>query len=212
MLQATFNDQLRSPELHDPNRRRNSVLIFYGTGVSMWHYYPFLRQFSLEDLQEFYALYGISGGASALWCYGLSLMKLFDASQIINFDSELRSLNTGTVIHRIFRLLMNRYVYDTNKLAQRIESFASPSAQRIKFSDYPLKNFTVIGFDPVNQEPLFFNARSHPDLKMGDVMASLSCPRNLWRQRLCKPILYDGFGSLRWIWDFRSGLRWKKGT
>src|SRR5579859_6233049 len=46
-----------------PEARANTVLVLSGTGVNMWHYYQFLRQFSLQALSEFSHIYGISGGA-----------------------------------------------------------------------------------------------------------------------------------------------------
>ena len=185
--------QLILPKLHEKKQREKSVLIFYGTGVNAWHYYPFLRQFSLQDLQDFRAIYGISGGAVCLWYYGLSFLGLFDSKRISRFDGELRSLNEKIIFLRLFQFIANRYVYDTSRLARQIESFACPEASAIQFAEYPLSNFTAIGYDDVNKCPLFLNAKSHPRLPMGDVMASLAFPRQIFGRKLCSPIFYSGF-------------------
>ena len=181
------------PELQEKVRREKSVLIFYGTGVSIWHYYPFLQQFSLRQLQDFRAIYGISGGAVCLWFYVFSLVGLFDDRRISMFDVEIRSLNDEALLHRLSKFIANQYVYDPTRLIHRIESFACPKARTIQFSEYPLSNFTAIGYDDINSRPIFLNAESHPRLPMVDAMASLSLPSNIFGRKLCKPIAYGGF-------------------
>ncbi len=181
-------------ELQDDSQRAESILILYGTGISMWQYYPFLRHFSLAQLQTFRHIYGVSGGAACLWYYGLEKIGLFSSDRIADFDFKLRSLNDCSLLRRSLRLLCNRYVYDTHRLADTIESFASTEARQLPFSRYPLKNFTAIGFDHVNRVPIYLNAESHPDLCMGDAMSSLAFPQKVLGRKLCKPINFPGFG------------------
>jgi hypothetical protein len=180
------------PELQDASHRRNSVLMLYGTGVSMWQYYPFLRQFTLSQLETFDHIYGISGGAACLWYYVLSHIGLFHEDKINTFDSELRSLNEISLVRRIGRLIGNKYVYETSELARGIERFASPEARRLRFADFPLSNFTAIGFDYVKGAPVYLNRVSYPDLAMGDAMSALSFPRIAFGRKLCRPIEFAG--------------------
>ncbi len=195
-------------QLSTPHARAESVLVLGGTGTSMWTYYPILKAFSLAELSEFSGIFGISGGAASLWYYVLRLMGLFKDSDIANYEPAIRTLNNGTIFHRLWKLGANSYIYDTQQLADGIETFAGASARNLLFSEFPLKNFTAVGHDHINDTLILLSSKSTPSLCMGDAMASLSAPQVIAGRRLFRPMSFDGFG----ITDFDfSGLdlRWE---
>src|SRR5262245_48122302 len=77
-------------QLRSQDSRERSVLVFRGTGVNAWHYYPFLRHFSLQELSQFAAIYGVSGGAAIVWFYTLAQSGLFDEATGLDFDRIIR--------------------------------------------------------------------------------------------------------------------------
>ncbi len=63
--------------LQEPKDRQSVVLVFAGTGINFWTYYPILQEFSLPDIRDFAGVYGISGGAGSAWIYGATSMIYF---------------------------------------------------------------------------------------------------------------------------------------
>lgn len=183
-----------APELLQTDVRQKSVLLLDGTGVSMWHYLAFLRQFSLQDLSEFAGIYGISGGAASSFIYGLSFTPLFDETRLDEYDQHLRAINKRSLPLRCWKLLSNDWIYDTQDLADSVVAFTSPEARNLTFREFPLQNYTVVGFDDVNSRPILVNSSTHPEVRMVDALASVSLPRRAFGRRLCRPIPFDGFG------------------
>jgi hypothetical protein len=201
-----MNTEAVSGILNSPCARTRSVLVFSGTGFSMWKYLPFLQQFSLSQLSEFRHIYGISGGASCLWYYVLSQMGLFDTVKIKSYESAMRTLNKDSILQRLWKLTTNSFIYETQELADGIENFASTRARHLTFSEFPLTNFTAVGHDYVQNSVQYLNQQTAPNLNMADAMAALSSPRLIRNRRFCNPIHFDNFN----ISDFDfagSGLR-----
>ena len=174
--------------------RKASILVLGGTGISMWTYYPFLRHFSLSELAEFSAIYGISGGAACLWYYGLQQIGLFEDTHIVDYEPAIRTLNNGTVCGRLWGLMRNSYIYETQRLADGIEKLASPKGRHLTFSEFPLANFTAAAHDYINHRLILLNRTATPTLSMGDAMASVSAPRVLFGRRFSRPIRFAKFG------------------
>lgn len=189
-----LNPECLAQQLTSAESRADSLLVFGGTGVNLWVYYPFLRQFSLDQLSEFRGIYGISGGASCVWYYVLEQMGLFDSASIANYESALRTLNRGSVFSRLWGLIRNTYIYQTRYLADGIEQLACPTARRLKFSEFALKNFYAVAYDFINNSLLLLNNSTSPMLQMGDAMASLAAPERIGGRRFGKPLSFDGFG------------------
>ncbi len=80
-------------ELREKECRSRSAVFFYESGINIWQYYDFLRHFTLDELRDFRAIYGTSGGALCVWYYTLALRGIFDSSRVKTFDRELRRLN-----------------------------------------------------------------------------------------------------------------------
>ena len=77
-------------ELAQRDRRREAVLVFRGTGFNIWHYLPFLRNFSLNELSEFQALYAVSGASLLLWLYCLIERGTITDSVAAEYDTVMR--------------------------------------------------------------------------------------------------------------------------
>lgn len=195
---SEFYERLKCKE-----QRQEITLVFAGTGVNFWHYYPFLKQFSLEELSDFKNIYCISGGAVVVWCYCLSHLGLFDEQSIFRYDYYLRRLNHNTVFGRLIKLIGNHYLYDTKELASQIDKFACKKARELTFDDFVLKNFTCLAHDDLNNKLLYLNAHTFPKLNMGDALSSLTFPRKVFGRNLCRPIDF----STLYISDFEFADR-----
>lgn len=111
--------------------RQNIVLIFYGTGVNFWHYFPFLRHFRLSELQEFRRIYGMSGASGAIWLYSLEQMGMLKEDKVRSADLLLKKhMNKKNLFGRLYSIAIGRYVYRTADLLNFISEMITEDASK----------------------------------------------------------------------------------
>ena len=79
------------PNLSSSKNRTATVIVFGGTGLNFWHYFPIAQQFTVTELKEFAAIYGISGGAGPVWLRYLDDAGFFRKDLLNQFDQLIRS-------------------------------------------------------------------------------------------------------------------------
>jgi hypothetical protein len=131
--------------LEEEEARRQTVLWLRGTGINAWHYYGFLRHFSLEQLGQFRRIICVSGGAAVFWIYVLSLMNHFDEMLIDRYDETLRCvMNRNGILHRTVRVLSLRSPYLASQQLALLAELVSKEAFAWTWGQFPLKNFRVL--------------------------------------------------------------------
>jgi len=160
--------------------RKRSVLVFRGTGLNAWHYYSFLKNFSLSELSEFAAIYGVSGGAAIVWFYVLAQCSLFDDAVGRNFDRIIRStMNAPGLLARLRRIARRQMPYNDEDISRFLSSLPAESARNLTFAESPLRNLTVVAHDKRNDELLLLDAQTHPNSRVLDVLSQAGTPREL---------------------------------
>jgi hypothetical protein len=160
--------------------RQRSVLVFRGTGLNAWHYYSFLKNFSLAELSEFAAIYGVSGGAAIVWFYVLAQCAMFDEASGRDFDRIIRTtMNAPGVWARLRRIVHRKLPYNEEDIGRFLSSLPAREARNLTFADSALRNFTVVAHDKRNDELLLLDAHTHPDSRILDVLSQAGTPREL---------------------------------
>ena len=160
--------------------RKRSVLVFRGTGLNAWHYYSFLKNFSLSELSEFAAIYGVSGGAAIVWFYVLAQCSLFDDAAGRNFDRIIRStMNAAGLRARLRRIVRRQLPYNEEDICRFLSSLPAKKARNLTLAESALRNFTVVAHDKRNDELLLLTAHTHPDSRMLDVLSQAGTPSGL---------------------------------
>jgi hypothetical protein len=160
--------------------RERSVLVFRGTGLNAWHYYSFLKNFSLSELSEFAAIYGVSGGAAIVWFYVLAQCGLFDDAAGKNFDRIIRStMNASGLGARMRRVVRQQLPYDEEDVARFLSSLPATEARNLTFAESKLPNFKVVAHDKRSDSLLLINAHTHPKARVLDVLSQAGTPRTL---------------------------------
>jgi len=160
--------------------RERSVLVFRGTGLNAWHYYSFLKNFSLSELSEFAAIYGVSGGAAIVWFYVLAQRSLFDDTAGRNFDRIIRStMNAPGLRARLQRIARRQLPYNEEDIGRFLSSLPAKEARNLTFAASALPNFTVVAHEQRNDELLLLDAHTHPEARMLDVLSQAGTPREI---------------------------------
>ena len=160
--------------------RERSVLVFRGTGLNAWHYYSFLKNFSLSELSEFAAIYGVSGGAAIVWFYVLAQCGLFHDAKGKNFDRIIRStMNAAGLRARLRRVIRQQLPYDEEDIARFLSSLPAKEARNLTFAESRLPNFTVVAHDKQKDSLLLIDAHTHPRVRVLDVLSQAGTPRTV---------------------------------
>jgi len=158
--------------------RKRSVLVFRGTGLNAWHYYSFLKNFSLAELSEFAAIYGVSGGAAIVWFYVLAQCSLFDDAAGRNFDRIIRrTMNASGLRARLRRIARRQLPYNEEDIGRFLSSLPAQNARNLTFAESPLSNFSVVAHDKRNDALLLLDAQTHPHARVLDVLSQAGTPR-----------------------------------
>jgi hypothetical protein len=166
--------------LRSRDGRERSVLVFRGTGLNAWHYYSFLKNFSLSELSEFAAIYGVSGGAAIVWFYVLAQRGLFDDAKGTNFDQIIRStMNASGVRARLQRIVRRQLPYNEEDVGRFLASLPAKEARNLTFAEGVLPNLTVVAHDKLNDRLLLIDAHTHPKANVLDVLSQAGTPRTL---------------------------------
>jgi hypothetical protein len=180
-------------ELRSRSGRENAVLVLRGTGLNCWHYYPWLRQFEPEELAEFRAIYGISGGAVVLWFYCMACEGHFDPALVPRFDRLMRRLmNRYDPVQRVRRMLSGSYPYDMEDGYRILTRLVSPKALEQTFHDFSLRNFSVVGYDERSERLLLLNAETAPQFALSRVLSYVVTTSIAWGRPFCARPEYHG--------------------
>lgn len=177
--------------------RQRSVLILRGTGLNAWHYYPFLRAFSIQDLLDFRAIYGVSGGAPVFWMHLLGHDGLFREPTTIDYDEHLRrQMNRQGLWNRLLRVVKGRFPYTwTDNLAVLQAFLPEPALTHcLKDLAVPLR---VVAHDADRDRLCLIDHTTHPNLPVARLVCAAGAPRS----EASTPIWEDAGQSLT-ISDF----------
>jgi len=167
--------------------RKNTVLIFGATGINFWYYYPLVRQFSLEELKEFKAVYGISGGAASYWLYCLARRNHSYEDRVSQFDILMRQkLNRYGIIKKLGRLIKNEYIYSGSDLLSLMSEFVSPEAMEYTFHDFEMENYHVLGHDFHSNQLIVFSRENTPGIPIAHAIAGSVFPRRIGNKMFCR--------------------------
>jgi len=170
----------------DPVARQNTVLIVSGTGTNAWHPYGFLRRFSLQELRELKAIFGISGGSCTYYARIMEALGLFNDKRIALFDEIWRRhLNRKGVLGKIISPITGQPVFFTQDLHRAMDELFG-HATEIQFEDRAFSNFHCV-LHRLDRDELFIaDAASTPDLSVAYVSASGGFPRKVGKLNLCE--------------------------
>jgi hypothetical protein len=179
-------------QLRSQDSREQSVLVFRGTGVNAWHYYPFLRHFSLQELSQFAAIYGVSGGAAIVWFYTLAQSGLFDEAAGLDFDRIIRkTMNERGPLARFARLARRQFPYSDEDVERFLAALPAGPAREHTLADVRLPNFAVVAHDKRNDGLVILDRRSHPQARVLDVLARAGTPSDAAPHAASAPAVSD---------------------
>jgi hypothetical protein len=174
--QATASELVA--RLRSRDWRRRSVIVFRGTGVNAWHYYPFLRNFALDDMADFAAIYGMSGGAAMVWFHVLALTGSFDDAVHREFDRIIRgTMNARGFAARLSRLVHGRFPYEVEDVARFLGALPDEAARRQTLAEVPLANFSLVAHDLAADRLVIIDGRTHPHERVIDMLARGGTPQ-----------------------------------
>ncbi len=180
-------------ELQARSGRENAVLVFRGTGLNIWHYYSWLRQFEPEELADFRAIYGVSGGAVVFWFYCMARLGHFDTKAVTRFERLMRrGMNHQDPLRRLCRMMSGSYPYNMEDGYRIMTQLVSPQALQITFRDFALRNFSVVGYDERSNRLLLLNAETAPQLALSRVLSYVVTTSSAWGRPFCARPEYHG--------------------
>jgi hypothetical protein len=177
--------------------RQKTVLILSGTGTNAWHHYGFLKNFSLEDFNQFQAILGISGGACVFFARVMEELGYFGDEGIKKYDSLWRKrLNRYGLVKKLLRARSGDYLFHTKDLHLAMRELFGQGMD-LTFADFPVKNFKCIthredaGGGGIGDLYIADRTNSGP-LPVGEVAASGGFPRRIGKVNFCESELVGG--------------------
>jgi hypothetical protein len=177
--------------------RQKTVLILSGTGTNAWHHYGFLKNFSLEDFNQFQAILGISGGACVFFVRIMEELGYFGDEGIKKYDSVWRRrLNRYGLVEKLLRARRGNYLFHTRDLHLAMRELFGQGMD-LTFADFPVRNFKCVthredaGGDGIGDLYIADRTNSGP-LPVGEVAASGGFPRRIGKMNLCESELVHG--------------------
>jgi hypothetical protein len=185
-----MKDDLR--RLFSRESRQDTVLVIRGTGLNFWHYFPLLRQFTLEDLREFRGIYAVSGGAAAIWFYCLAQEQLLMVDGTA-YDRLLRKImNRYRLFPRMWKYLRNQYTYFAEDNLTLIKHMVAPEAMTQTLSQLPLRNLVIVAHDEQQGRQLLLRPDTHPEFGMAEVISRIGTRSAVGGKKLCARTEYCG--------------------
>jgi hypothetical protein len=201
-------------ELAKRDQRRESVLVFRGTGFNIWHYFPFLRNFSLTELSEFQALYAISGASLLLWLYCLMERGIITTSVAAQYDVVMRKSPRYGLLRRTARLVAGQHPYSAGEFMNVLRGLAPAPASEETLAQLPLERLSFVAQDESCKELLVLNQQCFPSLSIGEVISRVVTWSNIFGRPFCYRTPYCGmligdfdFADKRVKNQFREYLR-----
>jgi hypothetical protein len=180
-------------ELKEEERRRDSVLVFRGTGFNIWHYLPFLRNFSLKELSQFRALYVVSGASLLLWLFCLIEQGIIAESVASHYDEAMRrGLNRYGLLRCSVRLLAGQYPYVAADFIPVFRELAPPSACEQTLGDLPLDRLRFVAQEESRRELLILMAREFPAFSVAEVISRAVAWGETFERPFCHRTPYNG--------------------
>lgn len=173
-----------------PVERQKTVLILSGTGTNPWHHYGFLKNFSLEDFNQFQAILGISGGACVFFARVMEELGYFGDEGIKKYDSLWRKrLNRYGLVEKVLRARRGEYLFHTSDLHLAMRELFGQGME-LTFADFPVRNFKCITHREdagggLGELYIADRTNSGP-LAVGEVAASGGFPRRVGKLNLCE--------------------------
>lgn len=201
-------------ELGQKDHRRLAVLVFRGTGFNIWHYLPFLRNFSLQELSEFRALYAISGASLLLWLYCLMERGMITGSVASEYDEVMRRSPRYGLLRRTARILRGRYPYSAEEFMRVLRGLAPAHACDETLGQLPLERLNFVAQDESRKQLLVLNAECFPSFSVGEVISRVVTWSSIFGRPFCYRTPYHGmliadfdFADVRVKNQFREYLR-----
>ena len=180
-------------ELKQEHRRRESVLVFRGTGFNIWQYLPFLRNFSLAELSQFQAVYAVSGASLLLWLYCLMEQGQIADSVADEYDAAMRqSLNRYGLLRRACRILAGRYPYSAEDFLKVFQRLAPPPASDQTLEQLPIVALRVVAQEESRRQLLVFGADRFHSFSMGEVISRAVTWGAMFGRPFCRRTPYHG--------------------
>ena len=202
MLTRATTTKEYAARLNSPEWRERSVLVFRGTGLNAWHYYPFLKNFSLAELNQFAAIYGMSGGAAMVWFYNLMQRGFFDEAARTNFDQVIRStMNAAGFRLRMKRVIRRQLPYNEEDTFRFLSALSLTHARNLTFAESELPGFTVVAHDKRSDRLLLIHEDTHPQANVLSVLSQAGTPRAVDRATTRHPAASPAISDF----DFASG-------
>ena len=201
-------------ELGQKDQRRQAVLVFRGTGFNIWHYLPFLRNFSLKELSDFRALYAVSGASLLLWLYCLMERGMITGSVAAEYDAVMRRSPRYGLLRRTVRVLVGRYPYSAEEFMNVLRGLAPPHASEQTLGQLPLERLSFVAQEESRKELLVLNAECFPSFSIGEVISRVVTWSRIFGRPFCHRTPYCGmligdfdFANKRVKNQFRQYLR-----
>jgi hypothetical protein len=205
-----------SEQLKQKDQRRQAVLVFRGTGFNIWHYLPFLRNFSLKELSEFRALYAVSGASLLLWLYCLMERGGITGSVAAEYDAVMRRSPRYGLLRRTARVLTGRYPYSAEEFMNVLRGLAPAHASDQTLAQLPLERLSFVAQEESRKQLLVLNAECFPSFSIGEVICRVVTWSKIFGRPFCYRTPYRGmligdfdFADKRVKNQFREYLRTK---
>jgi hypothetical protein len=170
--------------LKEERTRREAVLVFRGTGLNIWHYYSFLRNFSLKELCQFRAIYAISGASLLLWLYCMMEQGVISDSVAVNYDAVMRrSLNRHGLLQRTARLLTSRYAYSAADFVSVFRGLMPIDACDRTLGQFPIERMNVVAQEESRKELLVFSSERFARFSIAELISRAVT----WSEMLGRP-------------------------
>jgi hypothetical protein len=179
-------------ELAQKDQRRDAVLVFRGTGFNIWHYFPFLRNFSLKELSEFRALYAISGASLLLWLYCLMQQGIITDSVAAEYDAVMRRSPRHGLLRRTARVLAGRYPYSAGEFMKVLRALAPPHASDQTLGQLPLDRLSFVAQEESRKQLLVLSPECFPSYSIGEVISRVVTWSNIFGRPFCYREPYRG--------------------
>jgi hypothetical protein len=180
-------------ELKEERRRREAVLVLRGTGLNFWHYFSFLRNFSLDELAQFRAIYAMSGAAFLLWLYCLMEQGTITDSVAADYDAVMRrSLNRLGLARRTARLLTGRYPYAAEDFVNVIRGLIPAAACSQTLGQLPLRRMSIVAQEESRKELLVLGSENFPSFSMEELISRAVTWAEMCGRPFCERTPYHG--------------------
>jgi hypothetical protein len=198
-MEDKFADTYKKLEqigMYSEDERSETILLLAGTGINFWIYYPILARFTIEELNQFAAIYTISGASAVTWVYSLAHYdRLFKIEQMKQFDRELRRhMNGSSLTRRMLRMVKGYPVYSNRNMRRLFAEYVHPTVEEQTFAEFGIQNLHVVAHDVDQNSYQLFSKAMTPDENVINIMSSVVMPKKFLNRAFARPL--DGYESV----------------